>query len=100
GPALLDPGVEPALVGARLDEELELHLLELAGPEDEVPRGDLVAERLADLGDPERDLLAADLLDDREVDKDPLGRLGPQPYHRRGGLDRPHEGLEDRGEGA
>src|SRR5512132_465399 len=92
--AQVDPALVPVLVLARLDEELQLHLLELAGPEDEVPRGDLVAERLADLGDPERDLLAADLLDDGEVDEDPLGRLRPQPDDGRGVLDRPHEGLE------
>src|ERR1022692_1505088 len=47
----------PLLVGARLDEEFHLHLLELAGAEDEVSRRDLVAERLADLADAERDLL-------------------------------------------
>jgi hypothetical protein len=52
-----DPVLVPFLVGAGLDEELHLHLLELAGTEDEVPRGDLVAERLADLPDSERDLL-------------------------------------------
>ena len=40
------------------DEVLHLHLLELAGPEDEVLRGDLVAERLTHLGDAERWLLA------------------------------------------
>src|SRR3979409_2776223 len=53
----LQPGVDPILVplwGARrLDEELHLHLFELAGAEDEVARGDLVAETLADLTDPE-----------------------------------------------
>ena len=43
-------------VGAH--EHLELHLLKLAHAEDEVPWADLVAERLADLGDAERDLLA------------------------------------------
>ena len=42
----------------RPDEVLHLHLLELAHPEDEVAGADLVAERLADLGDPERQLLA------------------------------------------
>jgi hypothetical protein len=55
------PPLEPLLVGARLDEELHLHLLELAGPEDEVAGRDLVAERLPDLGDAERDLLACEL---------------------------------------
>src|SRR5690606_16595723 len=62
--ALVDPVLVPLLVGAGLDEELHLHLLELAGPEDEVARRDLVAERLADLADAERDLLARRLLDD------------------------------------
>ena len=53
-----DPVLVPLLVGAGLDEELHLHLLELAGAEDEVARRDLVAERLADLADAERRLLA------------------------------------------
>ena len=53
----LPPVLEPLRVGARLDEELHLHLLELARPEDEVARRDLVAERLADLRDAERNLL-------------------------------------------
>ena len=44
------------------DEELHLHLLELARAEDEVPGRDLVAERLADLRDAERDLLPRRLL--------------------------------------
>ena len=43
------------------DEVLHLHLLELAGAEDEVLRGDLVAEGLADLGDAEGRLLAGGL---------------------------------------
>src|SRR3712207_377783 len=55
--ALVDPVLVPLLVGARLDEELHLHLLELAGAEDEVARRDLVAEGLADLADAERRLL-------------------------------------------
>src|SRR5205814_4977587 len=55
--ALLDPALVPFLVGAGLDEELHLHLLELPGAEDEVARGDLVAEGLTDLADAERDLL-------------------------------------------
>ena len=48
------PVVEPLQVGARLAEELQLHLLELADAEDEVARRDLVAEGLADLADAER----------------------------------------------
>ena len=41
---------------ALFNEVLHLHLLELTGAEDEVPRGDLIPERLAHLGDPEGDL--------------------------------------------
>ena len=52
-PAVVDPVLVPLLVGARLAEELQLHLLELAGAEDEVARRDLVAEGLADLADAE-----------------------------------------------
>src|SRR5690606_22288013 len=72
------PVLEPLLVRARLDEELHLHLLELAGPEDEVARRDLVAERLADLRDPERHALAGRRQDVLEVDEDPLRRLRPE----------------------
>ena len=75
-------------------EELHLHLLELAGAEDEVAGGDLVAKRLADLGDPERRLLARELEHVLEVDEDALGRLGAQVGGRAGVLDRPDRGLE------
>ena len=74
----LDPALVPLLVGARLDEELHLHLLELAGAEDEVARRDLVPERLADLADAERHLLARGLLDVLVVDEDALRRLRAQ----------------------
>ena len=70
-------------------EELHLHLLELARAEDEVAWGDLVAERLAHLGDAERRLLAARLQHVDEVHEDALGRLGPQVGHRALVLDRP-----------
>ena len=76
--ALLDPGVEPLVVGAGFDEELHLHLLELARAEDEVARRDLVAERLADLGDPERQLLARRGLDQGEVHEHALRGLGTE----------------------
>src|SRR6185295_3943621 len=62
--------------------------------EDEVPRRDLVAERLADLRDPEREPPPRRLLDVLEVDEDALRRLGPQPRDRRGVLRRPDERLE------
>src|SRR2546421_2247800 len=39
-----------------MDKELQIPLLELALAKQEVPRGDLVAERLPDLADPKRDL--------------------------------------------
>src|SRR5271154_5951844 len=41
----------------RLDEKFQFHLLELARAEGEIARRDLVAERLADLRDAERDAL-------------------------------------------
>jgi hypothetical protein len=61
---------------AGLDEELHLHLLELAGAEDEVAGRDLVAEALADLADAERRLLARRLLHVEVVDEDALRGLG------------------------
>ena len=90
---------QPLLEGGRglglgADEVLHLHLLELAHPEDEVAGADLVAERLADLGDPERQLLARRLLDVLEVDVRALGGLGAQVDDRGVLLDRAHERLE------
>src|SRR5204862_7333564 len=66
--ALAEPVLVPIRRLVRRDEGLHLHLLELAGAKDEVPRGDLVAERLADLGDSERGLSARELKDVLEVD--------------------------------
>ena len=77
--ASLDPILVPLLVLARLHEVLHLHLLELAGAEDEVAWRDLVAERLADLRDAEGHLAAGRHDDVVEVDEDALGRLGAQP---------------------
>ncbi len=91
---LVLPVLEPLLVGARLDEELHLHLLELPGPEEEILRVDLVPERLADLGDAERGLLPRGGLHVQEVHVDPLGGLGPQVDHRGGVLHRADERLE------
>ena len=75
---LLDPALVPLLVGAGEDEVLDLHLLELAVTEDEVAGGDLVAERLADLGDAEGELAAGGGEDVIEVDEDALSGLRPQ----------------------
>src|SRR6202453_1456220 len=75
----LPPGVDPILMpflrGRRLDEELHLHLLELAGAEDEIARSDLVPEALADLPDAERWLPAGSRHHVREVHEDALRGL-------------------------
>ena len=92
--ALVAPVLVPLLGLGRRHEELHLHLLELAGAEHEVARRDLVAERLADLGDAERRLLAAGLQHVGEVDEHALRRLGPQVDVVAGALDRPGVGLE------
>src|SRR2546427_11623249 len=84
----------PLLVLAGADEELELHLLELACAEEEVARGDLVAERAPDLPDAEGQLQARGLEDVAEVDEHALRRLRAEVGHVRGVLDRPDEGLE------
>src|SRR6185436_14927544 len=94
----LTPSREPLVEEARrvigTAEVLHLHLLELARAEDEVPRRDLVAERLPDLRDAEREPPSRRLLDVLEVDEDALRRLGTQPRDRRGVLSRPDERLE------
>src|SRR5579884_2009219 len=94
GPPLALPVVEPLVVGPRLAEELHLHDLELADPEDEVAGGDLVAERLADLGDAEGHPRARRVDHLLEVDEHPLGRLRAQPDLGGCVLDRAGEGLE------
>ena len=96
---LLEPVLEPLLgVGGR-DEVLHLHLLELAGAEDEVLRRDLVAEGLADLGDAEGRLLARRAEHVGEVGEHALGRLGAQVGHVALVLDRAGVGLEHEVEG-
>src|ERR1700722_19674917 len=76
------PGVDTVLMplrrGRRLDEELHLHLLELAGAKDEVARRDLVAEALADLTDAERRLAACGRHHVGEVDENALRGFGTQ----------------------
>ncbi len=88
------PALEPFFVGSRLDEELHFHLLELASAKDEVPRGDLVPERLADLGDPEGNFLARRIEHVEVVDVDALRRLGAEIDDRSLLFHRTHEGLE------
>ena len=91
---ILDPLAVPALRFGRRHEELHLHLLELAGAEDEVAGRDLVAEGLADLGDAEGRLLAGEAEHVLEVDEDALGGLGPQVDLRALARDRADMGLE------
>ena len=98
GPAVVDPVLMPLLVGARFAEELQLHLLELAGSEDEVARGDLVAEGLADLADAEGRLLSSGAHDVGEVDEDALSRLRTQVVQAGFVVDRTEVGLEQAGE--
>ncbi len=95
GVAGVDPVLVPLGVGAGLDEELHLHLLELARAEDPVLRRDLVAEALADLADAERRLLARGAEDVREVDEDALRGLGAEVVHALLVVDGAEEGLEE-----
>src|SRR5205823_7429917 len=92
--ALLFPIFEPLLVRAWLDEKLHLHLLEFASSKDEVSWRDLVAERLADLGDAERHLLTHRLLHVEKVHIDALRRLWPQEDLGRRVFYWPHESSE------
>src|SRR4029077_10113608 len=94
----LAPRLLPLLVDPRRvfgpNEVLHLHLLALTRPEDELAGRDLVAERLPDLRDAERQLPAHRLLHVVEIHEDALRRLRPQPGDRRVVLDRADEGLE------
>ena len=98
--ALGEPVVEPLLGLVGRDEVLHLHLLELAGAEDEVLRRDLVAEGLADLGDAEGRLLARRAEHVGEVGEHALGRLGAQVGDVALVLHRAGVGLEHQVEGA
>mgnify|MGYP007043246927 CR=1 FL=1 len=92
--AVVLPVAEPLEVGAGLAEELALHLLELAGAEGEVARGDLVAEGLAHLTDAEGQLAAGGALDVGKVDEDALRRLGAEVAGGRAVLGDADGGLE------
>ena len=69
------PVLEPLQIRAGLAEEFQLHLFKLPDAEDEVPRGNLVAEGLAHLAHAEGQFPPGGALDGREVHKDALGRL-------------------------
>jgi len=74
------PVLEPVKVGARLAEELQLHLLELTGTEGEVTRCNLVTERFTDLTDSERNFLSGSTLYVFEVYEDTLCSLRTKIY--------------------
>ena len=88
------PLLQPFLVGTRLDEELNLHLLELAGAEGEVAGRDFIAKGFADLGDAEGQLFAGGGLNVLEVDEDALGGFRAQEHFCAGILNGAHEGAE------
>src|ERR1041384_6266318 len=73
------PPVAPVFVPLarciRMAEELDLHLLELARSECEIPRRNFVAETLAHLGDAEWDADTRAIEHVFEVHEDALGRL-------------------------
>ena len=75
---LFHPALMPFFVGTRLHEELEFHLLEFADPEDEIARGDLIAESLADLGDAERQPRGRGVHHIAEIGEDRLCCFGAQ----------------------
>ena len=72
--------LQPLFVGRlpllipRTDEVLNFHLLEFPGPENEVPRGDFVPKRFADLRDPKRDFSPTHVAHVFEVDENALNR--------------------------
>ena len=78
GKAVGQPLIEPFLPFCRGDEEFNLHLLEFTGSEGEVAGVDFIAERLADLGDSEREFFSGDLEDIFELHKHRLGRFGSE----------------------
>src|SRR5450631_2059195 len=73
--AFLQPILKKVLALLGPAKIFQLHLLEFAGPENKIARIDLVAEGLADLGNPERQLLSRDFQDVFELDKNGLGRF-------------------------
>ena len=95
---LVDPVLVPLFVSTGLDEELHLHLLELASAEDEVSGRDLVAEALAHLTDAEGRLHAARTEHVGEVHEDALSGLGPQVVQSLLVVDRAEVGLQQAGE--
>ncbi len=78
GPAVLPPVLKNRVVASRLAEVLHLHLLKLAGAEDEILEDDFIAEGLTDLGDSKGKLHAVGLDDVLEICEDALAGLRAQ----------------------
>jgi len=74
---------KPVKVGAGFAEEFAFHLLKFARAEGEVAGGDLIAERLANLADTERQLFAGGALNICKVHEDALRGFGAQITHGR-----------------
>ena len=72
------PVLVPVHLGAGAAEKLHFHLLEFAHPEGELPGHDLVAKRLADLGDAEGNFHPPGFLHVQEIDENALGRFGAE----------------------
>merc|ERR1740121_54492 len=92
GDPLLVEGRPRLIIG--WDEELDLHLLELARTENEIARRDLVAKSLSNLRDTEWRLYAAGGDNVAEVGEDALRRLRPEVSDGRGVGHRADVGLE------
>jgi len=92
--AEIAPVREPLEVGARFTEKFQFHLLEFTCPECKIARGNLVAERFADLADAERDLAPGGALDILEIDKNALGGFWTQVELGAGVFGNALEGLE------
>src|SRR5215469_4333200 len=93
-PALPAPIFKPLLFAVGIDEELHLHLLELARAENKVSGTDFVAESLTDLRDAEWYSLAHASLHILEIDIDTLRCLRAQVDERGIFFYRTHIGLE------
>src|SRR5262245_36455772 len=97
--AIGNPPLVPLFVGARHYEILNFHLFELAHPEDEVLRSNLVAICLSDLRNTERKFSIRRIEDVLEIDEDTLGGLWTQIRDIVLVLDGPDRRLEHQIEG-
>ena len=91
---MLFPVVKPLKVGTRFAEKLHFHLFKLAGAENKITGGNFVSERLTDLADTKRNLLARGTLGISKVYKNALRRFGTKINLVFGVLGNPLEGLK------